>query len=435
MITELGEGSVEICEYGCNKLAKFILNNGKFCCENHYNKCEFQKEKQVNKQKGRKLSKERSKQIKEYVITRMKNESKEERKKYGSKKRTIFSILKLCPEFFEYEEIKELEKLFYGRCSNPNCHHSKEKNGWFILSGRKIEERIEAINKQKYHCDKFYCSEKCKNEDPNRKKFISELRLNYYKNLPEEERRIKFLYPRKITIEQIKTRYPIFYNEEEIRYKPGEEYKRIIQGRCKNPNCVHSVEKDGWFDLNRRQLESRISALENPKVTANLYFYCCKSCRVEDRLFYKYKILDLQNNIDFLKYTKDVWRLTYFSVKNNYDKIYNIELRGMKYEYDLDHKYSIAAGFINNIDPKIISNYHNFEIMSHTKNKSKYIKCSISLEKLLHDFYMEEIKKHEINIQIDKLEEFINFNILTKQNKLKTSSVIEELLDEIKKIQ
>lgn len=387
MITELGEGSDEICNYGCNKPAKFILNNGKFCCENHYNKCEFQKEKQVNKQKGRKLSKERSNIIKEYVITRMKKESKEERKKYGSKKRTIFSILKLCPEFFEYEEIKELEKLFYGRCSNPNCHHSKEKNGWFILSGRKIEVRIEAINKQKYHCSKFYCSEKCKNEDPNRNNFESKILLNYYKNLPEEERRIKFLYPRKITIEQIKTRYPTFYSIEEIRYKPGEEYKRIIQGRCKNPNCKHSKENDGWFDLNRRQLESRISALENPKVTANLYFFCSKNCKIESNLFCK-RTCSLQDTPEYIKYSKEVWKYTYYSVKENRDKIRNIDLRSLKYH--LDHKYSVSEGYKNEVDPKIVGHWKNFEILSQFDNISKHGRCSITLEELL-----EEIKNSQ----------------------------------------
>ena len=48
-----------------------------------------------------------------------------------------------------------------------------------------------------------------------------------------------------------------------------------------------------------------------------------------------------------------------------------------------DHMYSVYDGFINNIDPKIISHPANCKLMQHTENSSKHNKSSITLEELL----------------------------------------------------
>lgn len=53
-----------------------------------------------------------------------------------------------------------------------------------------------------------------------------------------------------------------------------------------------------------------------------------------------------------------------------------------------DHRISICYGWVNNIDPKIISHPANCEFITHKKNASKSFACSIELEQLL-----EEIKK------------------------------------------
>ena len=39
------ENSINICDYGCNKIAKYKFRNGKFCCEKRYNDCTSFKEK------------------------------------------------------------------------------------------------------------------------------------------------------------------------------------------------------------------------------------------------------------------------------------------------------------------------------------------------------------------------------------------------------
>lgn len=52
-------------------------------------------------------------------------------------------------------------------------------------------------------------------------------------------------------------------------------------------------------------------------------------------------------------------------------------------EYELDHKYSKAQGWINKIPPEIIGHYCNLELLPKNKNRSKRTKCSITLEELI----------------------------------------------------
>jgi hypothetical protein len=68
----------------------------------------------------------------------------------------------------------------------------------------------------------------------------------------------------------------------------------------------------------------------------------------------------------------------------------NENLRGnasKKGSYSLDHKFSVQAGFINNIPPYIIGNICNLEFILFTENSSKREKCSISLDELLESFF------------------------------------------------
>lgn len=392
-----------LCDYGCGKLSKYKFSNGKYCCENHYNKCEFIKNKNRNTQLGRKRPNEIINKIKKSVNERMKSESKEERKKYGNKKRTIKSILKCCPTFLDYEEIREdpnNSSELQVRCKNPNCDHSKEKDGWFTPENKRIfEYRISCINKNRLTAGWFYCSNECRESDNNYKLTISKTKLDYYKNFKKESKEEydkKYGYPKRITLEQIYERYPNFSKVEEIRYKPGEEYKRIIQGHCKNPNCDHSKETNGWFDLDRRQLEGRINALENPKVNANLYFFCSEWCKVSSGLFSRKKDNTLSEDPGFVEYTREVYRYTYYSVKENYSKIENIKLRSKNFH--LDHKFSIAEGFRNKVDPRIVAYWKNLEILSEFDNISKLDKCSLTLEELLLEIEKDYDYKNKLLI-------------------------------------
>jgi very-short-patch-repair endonuclease len=49
------ENSINICDYGCNKIAKYKFRNGKFCCENSKNKCPGMKNKNSERNKESKI--------------------------------------------------------------------------------------------------------------------------------------------------------------------------------------------------------------------------------------------------------------------------------------------------------------------------------------------------------------------------------------------
>jgi hypothetical protein len=57
-----------------------------------------------------------------------------------------------------------------------------------------------------------------------------------------------------------------------------------------------------------------------------------------------------------------------------------------RYKYHLDHKYSIYQGFLDKIDPKIISSINNLEVLSEYENCSKGISCSITKEELISEY-------------------------------------------------
>lgn len=84
---------------------------------------------------------------------------------------------------------------------------------------------------------------------------------------------------------------------------------------------------------------------------------------------------------EFEKYKTMVRTLSQESYSTNIYTIDKDRKRGRKYH--LDHIYSIAKGFENNIDPKIISHPCNLRIIPHSLNESKFIRCDIGLEELM----------------------------------------------------
>lgn len=80
-------------------------------------------------------------------------------------------------------------------------------------------------------------------------------------------------------------------------------------------------------------------------------------------------------------YRDQVFNYTYKSWQHHQNKINPRGLvRGS--EYELDHKFSITEGFKQNVSPEIIGHYTNLELLPKDANRSKRIKCSITLEEL-----------------------------------------------------
>lgn len=99
--------------------------------------------------------------------------------------------------------------------------------------------------------------------------------------------------------------------------------------------------------------------------------------------------LEKIENLDNLeRYITLVWHET---KKNNLTILENFDKRGRidinQDAYHLDHRYSICAGYLNNVPPEIIGNIANLEMLPAIINIKKGSNCSISLDDLLQVFY------------------------------------------------
>ena len=87
---------------------------------------------------------------------------------------------------------------------------------------------------------------------------------------------------------------------------------------------------------------------------------------------------------DFKKYKCLVERYTNQSVLFYGELIENLKMRSKQFQ--LDHKYSIKMGFINDIPAEIVGSIVNLEILPGTLNASKKEKCSITKQHLLNQY-------------------------------------------------
>jgi hypothetical protein len=162
-----------------------------------------------------------------------------------------------------------------------------------------------------------------------------------------------------------KRRYPHLFEVEKII----EDSDKNIWVECKYCGLAYKIKSD------REVLYYRQQAIKTG--VGSSYFYCSEKCRsmlygYDEEIVGKWKFY-------FLK----VWKETQKTLKTHNDKIKNLNLRG--FEFPLDHKYSVYAGFQNDIDPKIIGHWKNLEIITQSENASKKTKCSITIEQLLKE--------------------------------------------------
>lgn len=77
---------------------------------------------------------------------------------------------------------------------------------------------------------------------------------------------------------------------------------------------------------------------------------------------------------EFKKYRRKVY---YWTEKNNLTQLENHKKRS-KTGYSLDHKYSVAEGFRNNVPPKVIATLGNLQFIPVKENSSKGTQCLLS---------------------------------------------------------
>ena len=171
---------VKLCDYGCGKEAKYPFKNGKWCCEDHCNKClkmkkessELHKE-QIPWNKGipcTEITKNKiSKKIKgnNHPMYNQPRSEETKRKISKARKHTIEQIQELYPTFAKEEEMRynPEEKEIQVHCKYSECENSKENGGWFTPTYNQFYCRIYSLEKENGNDGAYlYCSEECKQE-------------------------------------------------------------------------------------------------------------------------------------------------------------------------------------------------------------------------------------------------------------------------------
>lgn len=345
-----------ICGYGCGREAKYPPRKGlsKWCCEYSFVKCPKVIEKNAKNKKDKTweelYGKEKSEQRKKKTSKKMSNTMKG-RDPWNKGKTNVYNeeALKGMRENKNNHIRGKTYEEVYGKEKAKELKNNKSK----LISER--NRRNIPWNKGKKDCF---------NEDTITKMKNSQLKLW------NDERRKEYSEIFKIKFEEYEQKYPIFCSLEEFRKNNDGE----IEVRCKYCNS--------WFVPSSDQLGNRIRATDGKNGNMKSFIYCCKEhqylCPESGRN-------DPNTYTQYQKYVKNVLIETEKNVKKFSHYIPNIELRGNRFGYHLDHKYSIRQGFEDNIDPEIIGHYKNIEIIKAEYNISKGKSCSITIQYLLQE--------------------------------------------------
>lgn len=118
------------------------------------------------------------------------------------------------------------------------------------------------------------------------------------------------------------------------------------------------------------------------------YKTICDICRIDYYEVYrpdcnfKFNVRDFVNEFEFSLVEKYGW----YSPSNKGNNLSGVSK---------DHLYSVKDGFMNKIDPKVISHPANCKLMVHSQNSKKNSKSSITIEELMCGIKNWEIKYGE----------------------------------------
>ncbi|CAB4123240.1 hypothetical protein UFOVP29_399 [uncultured Caudovirales phage] len=96
----------------------------------------------------------------------------------------------------------------------------------------------------------------------------------------------------------------------------------------------------------------------------------------------------LEELTELQKYRAEVKSISARSYHDHYYRINPNNLNRSRYEYHLDHIFSVEEGFKNKVSPEIIGHWTNLQMLWHVDNSRKNTKCHISLEELI-DMYQK----------------------------------------------
>lgn len=179
------------------------------------------------------------------------------------------------------------------------------------------------------------------------------------------------------------------YTTEEAKIKVS-EYQKSTSGLHRNYYKLMGYSKEEIDVIFNQIKEKQKNHIRNTEYLKKKYPDTWKEIYEEVSEKYRKRMEELGIWInkdivdDFKKYKSLVNRYTDKSLLFYGNLIENLEIRSK--EFQLDHKYSIKMGFINDISPEIIGSIINLEILPARLNNSKKEKCSITKQQLLHQY-------------------------------------------------
>ena len=209
--------------------------------------------------------------------------------------------------------------------------------------------------------------------------------------------------------------YKLKLTEDEFNKK---KYTKFCSRSCANARH-HSLETKQKISKSIKQYypeQKRYCIVCGEEITNRSIKYCSSGCKKKYRLLQKIntEILNLNNEQKILEIRKIYRKYCQFSFNlSSYKDEFDFELIKQFGWYTAknhgnnlngvsrDHKYSCNEGFINLVDPYIISHPANCELIQQSKNASKYFKCSITIEQLIENIKKWNEKYGEFENKID----------------------------------
>ena len=175
-----------------------------------------------------------------------------------------------------------------------------------------------------------------KEREKQRKIFFEKIWI-FEQNREKHKNRIKNYYKNnsKYTIYIIKEKYPIFYKEEKLRYKPNTKRIQVQCKKCKK-----------WFTPKSQQLYDRIYNLESINGTNGSYLYCSEECKQTCPLYNLRSDPYETNDIPFTPVEKQIWNQTVLEQDN-----YECQMCGSKEKLHCHHIVPVKINPMLALDP------------------------------------------------------------------------------------
>jgi hypothetical protein len=204
-----------------------------------------------------------------------------------------------CSSFRGFKKIREEHtKKLKGKKKSADVKEKQRKAALNKWKNKEYREKIfKTIRSDDYIEKKRFISKHMWKTDETRDKILKTKRSKKYRE--------KMSILAKQTIKNIKKKYQLFSQIEEMRYnpdKPGE-----IQIHCKNHNCKNSKELGGWFTPTYIQLYERIRQTESEIGNGGSYFYCSDECKQECPLYNLHSDPLKNNELPYTYEEKQIW--------------------------------------------------------------------------------------------------------------------------------